>query len=155
MKKSLLISGILITLITVSACSSLFTDTPTETNVENSNSEQETSFNAQSLEPQYVDYSGEILSQVEGERPYVLFFHAVWCPICRTVEKNVNAELSSFPEGTLILETDYDTETELKKRHEVRAQSTLLIFNSNNEIVERLVGPDNDQLKEAIEKSLT
>ncbi len=76
----------------------------------------------------YVSYSPEALS-ANSQSDIVLFFHAPWCPTCRQLDANLNE--SSLPRGLTILKTDYDSETELKKKYGVTYQHTLVQVDSN------------------------
>lgn len=70
-------------------------------------------------------------------------------------KKNVKADLDSFPDGTKILQVDYDTEIELKKEYGIVVQSTVVVIDGDGDVVERLSAPSNEMLKESIEVSLT
>jgi thiol-disulfide isomerase/thioredoxin len=73
----------------------------------------------------------------------VLFFHANWCPSCRGLEANLNANLSSIPANTHILKLDYDSETELKKKYGVVRQHTLVVVDANGVEIKKLTGLTN------------
>ena len=49
---------------------------------------------------QYVDYREGVLAQTSGQR--VLFFHAPWCPQCRSIEKGIKAD--GVPDGFSIID---------------------------------------------------
>lgn len=103
---------------------------------------------------EYIDYSEETYNSLLGKKPLVLFFHANWCPTCRIMDKDIVSELKTFPAGTKILKTDFDKETELKKKYNVVGQSTIVVLNAKGEVVQKLVAPDNDAIKAAISNSL-
>lgn len=104
--------------------------------------------------PQYINYSPSTYQELLGKKPFVLFFHANWCPTCLYLEENIKNELSTFPNGTKILQADFDTETELKNEYKVYVQSTLVVINSKGEAVKTLAAPENPELIEYIKKSL-
>lgn len=144
MIKKILASTLLVSLLLLSACSS--------TNQQEAIS-NEVNFDQESTQPQYVEYSPATLEAALGKRPFVLFFHAQWCIICKSVEENVKADLANFPEQTLFMQADYDKDTDLKKEYGVGYQSTLLFFNAEGEIVEEIIGPDNETIIEYINNS--
>lgn len=67
----------------------------------------------------------------------VHFFHASWCPVCNGIEKEINADMSKIPQGVTIIKTDFDKETDLKKKFGVTTQATFVqIDESGNEIAQ-------------------
>lgn len=103
---------------------------------------------------QYMDYSEELYNSLQGKKPFVLFFHAPWCPTCRKMEKEIMASLASFPKGTMILKVDYDTEVALKKAWGVQVQSTIVVLNAKGENVFKGTDPGIAKMKESIINSL-
>jgi thiol-disulfide isomerase/thioredoxin len=73
----------------------------------------------------------------------VLFFHAAWCPSCRSLENDLNASLNDIPANTHILKLDYDTETALKKKYGVVRQHTLIVVDVSGNEVKKLTGLTN------------
>lgn len=65
----------------------------------------------------------------------VYFFHAQWCSICRAIESDLKADTSIIPAGVTIIETDFDTERDLRTRFGVTNQYTFVqVDASGNEI---------------------
>lgn len=83
----------------------------------------------------YVDYTAQTRASLEGKRPFAIFFHASWCPVCKAIETELKANLDSYPDGVMILEADYDTETELKSEFGVTRQYWFVYFDANGEVV--------------------
>jgi thioredoxin 1 len=82
----------------------------------------------------------------------VLFFHASWCPSCRGLNTSIESNLKSIPEGVTILKTDYDTETELKKRYGVTYQHTLVQVDKDGNMIKKWSGsPSLDSLVSQIQ----
>ena len=50
----------------------------------------------------------------------------IWCPTCRSFEKDVNEHLGDLPANTHILKANYDTEIALKKKYGVTTQTTFV-----------------------------
>ncbi len=87
----------------------------------------------------YEAYSAEKLARAEtGD--VVLFFHASWCPTCRGLNADIVSNLKSIPEGVTILKTDYDSETELKKKYGVTYQHTLVQVASDGTLITKWSG---------------
>jgi thiol-disulfide isomerase/thioredoxin len=90
----------------------------------------------------FEDYSSEKLAlAVDGT--VVLFFHANWCPSCRGLESDLNANLGDIPANTHILKLDYDTETALKKKYSVIRQHTLVVVDADGNEIKKLTGLTN------------
>lgn len=67
----------------------------------------------------------------------VYFFHASWCPICQSIEKEVKADMSKIPTGVTLIKTDFDSSTELRKKYGVTNQYTFVqIDNDGKEIAQ-------------------
>lgn len=68
----------------------------------------------------------------------VLFFHAGWCPSCKTTDKKLNLE--QIPENLTILKVDYDSENDLKKKYEVTTQHTFVQIDNSWNLVNKWIG---------------
>ena len=85
-------------------------------------------------------YSAAALTQAQkADKPVALHFHADWCPTCRAQEKVMQDLKSEAGLDLTVLVANYDTEKELKRRFNVRAQSTLVVLHGNKETY-RVVG---------------
>lgn len=71
----------------------------------------------------YEEYDAAKIAANDGA---LLFFHASWCPSCRTLDQSITKDSDSIPGGLAILKLDYDEETELKKKYGVVGQHTLV-----------------------------
>lgn len=82
----------------------------------------------------------------------VLFFHASWCPSCRGLNARIEGNLGSIPEGVTILKTDYDRETELRKKYGVTYQHTLVQVDADGNLIKKWSGsPSLDALLSQIQ----
>lgn len=90
----------------------------------------------------FETYSADKLVLAENGT-VVLFFHANWCPSCRGLENDLNANLERFPANTHILKLDYDSETDLKKKYGVIRQHTLVVVDTNGVEIKKLTGLTN------------
>lgn len=85
-------------------------------------------------------YSAVALTQAQkANKPVALHFHADWCPTCRAQEKVLQELKSEAGLELTVLVANYDTEKELKRRFNVRAQSTLVVLHGEKETY-RVVG---------------
>ena len=87
----------------------------------------------------YESYAPEKLVKAESGR-VVLFFHASWCPTCRALNSDIEASKSEIPGDVTILKTDYDTETELKKKYSVTTQHTLVQVDKDGNMLTKWSG---------------
>lgn len=87
----------------------------------------------------YGDYSEDKLA-LANEGDVVLFFRASWCPSCRALDQNIEANLSNLPADLTILKLDYDTETELKRKYGVTTQHTLVLVDANGNEIKKWTG---------------
>lgn len=73
----------------------------------------------------YEAYAPEKLAMA-NEGDVVLFFRASWCPTCKSVDADIKKNVSQIPKGVTILDVDYDTATDLKKKYGVTYQHTFV-----------------------------
>lgn len=87
----------------------------------------------------YTDYDASKIS-FASKGDVVLFFHAEWCPSCRTLDADINKSLDDIPDDVLILKVDYDTEVELKKAYGVTYQHTLVQVDQDGKLIAKWPG---------------
>lgn len=80
----------------------------------------------------YRDYSPEALAAAEGR--VLLFFHAPWCPQCRSIEADVATQ--GVPDGVTILVVDYDTNQELRQKYGVTLQTSFVEVDTSGEALQ-------------------
>lgn len=74
-------------------------------------------------------------SSAYDDQTKVYFFHASWCPICQGIDKEINADTNKIPEGTVFIKTDFDDNTDLRKKYSVTTQYTFVqVDNDGNQI---------------------
>lgn len=108
----------------------------------------------QMVSPIYQNYTPELYASLKGKQAFVLFFHAAWCPTCKRMDQEITAALASFPSGTIILKTNYDTETALKRTWGVQVQSTVVVLDAKGDAVLKAVDPGIAKMKASITQSL-
>jgi thioredoxin 1 len=102
-----------------------------------------------------MPYTAAALAQAQtANQPVALHFRADWCPTCRAQDKVLQSLKSDPALDLTVLLVNYDTEKDLKRRFNVRAQSTLVVLHGQKESA-RLVGetgsaPIRDALKSAL-----
>ena len=82
------------------------------------------------------EYSPELLAVSETDNN-LLFFHAAWCTVCNSVERNLEA--GSIPDDLSIFKIDYDSSEgqELAKQFNIPIQYTMVqVDTSGNEITQ-------------------
>lgn len=102
----------------------------------------------------YVDYTQEAYDSMLGQKPFALFFHASWCPTCQFMEQDILSNSKDFPEGSIILKADYDTETALKEKYNIYSQSLVVMINADGTASETLVAPSASSLASVFTKLL-
>ena len=90
----------------------------------------------------------------KADKPVVVHFHADWCPTCRAQEKVLQTLKAEPGLDLTVLVANYDTEKDLKRRFNVRAQSTLVVLRGQLERA-RLVGDTSaDSSRQALKAAL-
>ncbi|GAA1800899.1 thioredoxin family protein [Agromyces neolithicus] len=83
----------------------------------------------------YVDYTDGAVETTAGTK--ALFFHASWCPQCRALEDDLNAE--GVPDGLTVFKVDYDSRTDLRQRYGVTLQTTIVFVDDAGEKISSAV----------------
>lgn len=85
----------------------------------------------------FREYTPEAVSSATADEKVVLFFHATWCSTCKLLADDIAANADSIPDDVQILLVDFDTATDLKQRHGVTLQHTLVQIDSNGDALEQ------------------
>lgn len=75
----------------------------------------------------YVDYREGIIEESQGQR--VLFFHAPWCPQCRSIEEGINED--GVPDGFTVIKVDYDSNQALRDKYGIKIQTSFVKVDGN------------------------
>lgn len=100
-------------------------------------------------------YSAAALALAQAaDKPVALHFHADWCPTCRAQDKALESMKGEKGLDLTILTVNYDTEKDLKKRFNVRTQSTMVVLKGSKEVA-RLAGDTSaDGIRGALKAAL-
>jgi thiol-disulfide isomerase/thioredoxin len=97
-------------------------------------------------EPEYLNYTEAQYTELLGNEPFLLYFHATWCSTCNRVKGEIEADLANFPKGSKILQADFDSELELKEKYGIQVQTTFAVINKNGEHVDTLAVPTTEEI---------
>ncbi|PIR75574.1 MAG: hypothetical protein CO030_03775 [Candidatus Magasanikbacteria bacterium CG_4_9_14_0_2_um_filter_42_11] len=88
----------------------------------------------------YEAYAPEKIALASADHDVVLFFHASWCPTCKSANDDITAHLTNIPDSLTLLKTDYDTETALKKTYGVTYQHTFVQVDAKGNMIKKWSG---------------
>jgi len=88
----------------------------------------------------YEAYSPEKIALAAAKGNVVLNFYATWCPLCRTLKADINANLANIPSNLTILTVDYDNSTDLKKKYGVTYQHTMVQVDKDGNLIKKWSG---------------
>ncbi|UTT63255.1 thioredoxin family protein [Microcella humidisoli] len=91
---------------------------------------------------EYLDYYDGAIAETPGLK--VLFFHASWCPKCRALDEDIEA--NAIPDGMTIFKVDFDTANDLKQRYGVTLQTTIVYVDDEGELLTKGVLYDDTTL---------
>ena len=103
----------------------------------------------------YKNYDQASFDQARAEgKVTLLYFWAVWCPICQAEDPKVNSVVSGFgAENFAAFRVNYDTQTDLNRKYQVPYQHTTIILDGNgNEAFRSLQPLGEAALRAEIEK---
>lgn len=91
---------------------------------------------------EYLDYYDGAIAETPGLK--VLFFHASWCPKCRALDADIEA--NAIPAGMTIFKVDFDSATELKQQYGVTLQTTIVYVDDDGDLLTKGVLYDDTTL---------
>ena len=95
---------------------------------------------SETVTSQYVPYDQGQVAQAATSGKAVLFFHAPWCPTCKAADADITKNSANIPKGVIIFKTDYDTETDLKKKYAITYQHTFVQVDSQGDEITKWNG---------------
>jgi thiol-disulfide isomerase/thioredoxin len=75
----------------------------------------------------------------------VYFFHASWCPICQSIDKELQNDPTKVPNGVTIIKTDFDKFTDLRQKYGVTTQYTFVQVDANDAQVAKWTATSADK----------
>ncbi len=90
----------------------------------------------------YLDYYDGAIEETPGLK--VLFFHAQWCPKCRALDADIEA--NAIPAGMTIFKVDFDTALDLRQTYGVTLQTTIVYVDDEGELLTKGVLYDDTTL---------
>lgn len=101
----------------------------------------------------FIDYVDmDAVMMMAESKPTVLFFHASWCPSCKTASKNFEKDVNQLEHINLIL-VDYDSSKELQRKYGVSYQHTFVQISPDGEALVKWNGGDTEELLNMIVKT--
>lgn len=95
----------------------------------------------------YKEYSPALAqSETAAGNKVVLFFHAPWCPFCKSADSAFKTSLDKIPKGVAVLKTDYDSNLDLRKKYAVTYQHTFVQIDANGNQITKWASGDIDML---------
>lgn len=122
---------------------------PTDTAKDSDASKQKTPDAKPSSVGTYAAYDADKLADTDGT--ILLFFHAPWCPQCRSIEASI--EQDGVPSGVTVYKVDYDSHQDLRQKYGVTIQTTFVKVNAKGEKLDSYVAyerPTFDSVEEAL-----
>jgi thiol-disulfide isomerase/thioredoxin len=98
----------------------------------------------------YVDYNQTAITEAEGR--ILLFFHAPWCPQCRSVEADIVAQ--GVPAGVTIIKVDYDSNQGLRQQYGVTLQTTFVEVDGAGTALQSYIAYDDPHLDAVVDAML-
>jgi thioredoxin 1 len=98
----------------------------------------------------YVEYSKAAFDKAVDKKR-VLFFHASWCPNCRTAEASINTGLKTIPANVVIFKVDYDKEAAMKKTYGITYQHSFVYVDAKAVAIKKWQGGSLKEILSAVQ----
>lgn len=94
----------------------------------------------------YEIYSSEKFAAARAaNRPVILYYWAVWCPICKIEEPRLRRLIEQSPLGIKGFRVDYDNDLDVVRQYNIFIQHTAIYLNADGEEVARTIGTQTDE----------
>ncbi|MGE4012075.1 MAG: thioredoxin family protein [Alphaproteobacteria bacterium] len=97
----------------------------------------------------WVEYSPIVFSQAQRDGKTILVdVHAVWCPTCKA-QNPILDELTGEPKlkDIVFIKVDFDREKDFLRTHNIRSQSTIVVFKGTGEVARSVGQTDREKLR--------
>ncbi len=81
-----------------------------------------------------------------ADRKRVIFFHASWCPTCKVADEEFMSQAEKIPVDVVLFKTDYDTESQLKKKYGITYQHTFVLVDMEGNEIKKWNGGGIEEL---------
>lgn len=100
---------------------------------------------------QVVEYSAAALAESDTDKN-LLFFHAAWCTVCNSVERNL--DVASIPDDLTIFKVNYDSDEgqALAEKHKIPVQFSMVQVDTAGNELTQWVSQFNDGINEITEQ---
>lgn len=98
-----------------------------------------------------ADYSKDPAAYTDDTKVY--YFHASWCPSCKAIDEEINADAAKIPAGVVLIQTDFDTETKLRQKYGVTYQHTFVQVDNNGNKIAKWSATNLDDVVAGIQES--
>lgn len=88
----------------------------------------------------YTGYNEQAFAG-EAKKTRVLFFHAPWCPQCRSLDESIKKQ--QLPDNLVIFKVDYDTNQALRQKYGVTLQTSFVRVDEKGDKVKSMVAYNN------------
>lgn len=95
----------------------------------------------------YAAFTPAVLTNGETK---VLFFHAAWCPVCRTADATLTSWYNAGEPTINTYQLDYDTETVLRAKYGVTNQHTFVLVDGQGNAIQTVQGPSDALLMKMV-----
>ena len=101
---------------------------------------------------QWIDYDAATFAQAQEEgRTIMVDVNATWCPTCKAQAPTLDAMRDDPQMGDVVfMKLDFDTEKEFLEEHRIPRQSTILVFQGDQETARTIAETDPERLRGAI-----
>lgn len=101
---------------------------------------------------QWIDYDAATFARAQEEsRTIMVDVNATWCPTCKAQAPTLDAMRDDPQMGEVVfMKLDFDTEKAFLEEHRIPRQSTILVFQGDQETARTIAETDPERLREAI-----
>jgi thioredoxin 1 len=109
------------------------------------------SFSAHAMNYRVFDEK-EFDKLTEKDKTMVLHFYASWCPTCKKQKNVVDGFIKPIEGKVPFVLVDYDEYEAMKKKYNVKVQSTLVYLNNGKEVSRMVAETDEASIKTFIQQ---
>lgn len=103
-------------------------------------------------EARWTDYSAATFAAAQAAgRTIVVDVHADWCPTCRA-QQPILDELASEEvlQAAVFMKVDFDRQKDFLRAYRIPRQSTILVFNGEQEVARSIAETNRDRLRDMV-----